>query len=75
MLHPGYPFDYGGISGEHGYALALGATLGDPLRGAGGDCLTTPPHSLWHASRDPKLLPLPWQLPYQNSVHLPMVES
>lgn len=46
MLHPGYPFDYRGISGEHGYALALTATLGDPLRGAGGDCLTTPPHSL-----------------------------
>lgn len=76
----GYSMIWRYISGRHGYALALKAPLGDPLlgvplRGGGGGSLTTPPHSLWHASRDTKLLALPWQLPYQNSVHLPVPES
>lgn len=58
-----------------GYGLALRrslsvallvVSLGDVDTGT----LATPPHSRWHASRDTKLLGLPWQPPYQNSVHL-----
>ena len=57
-----------------GYAPLGDPLLGVPLRGVVGGSLT-PPHSLWHAPRDIKLLALPWQLPYQNSVHLPVPES
>lgn len=32
-------------------------------------------HALWHSSRVMKLLLLPWQLPYQNCMHLEVMTS
>lgn len=71
----------GGIGHEHVHALALRALLVGLLLGvtlvvgASGVSLTTPPHFLWHSSREMKLLALPWQPPYQNSVHLWVPDS
>lgn len=65
-----------GFNDEHGYALALTVPLGDTLlwitlRVEDGDALTKPPHCFSQSPRDLKLLPFPWQPPYQNEVHFP----